>query len=125
MLSSKVGKEVYIDPIVEGDKYRFTIRFGTPPEGADGGTKTEGRGSNFRCLLSGTPISGDYIKAEGQAGRIGFRLLAVVAEGVRGRCYLDPTDEHESKAAEAIPTWKPTGLVPARLTGGTSCSVWP
>ena len=40
------------------------------------------------CLMSGTPIAGDYIKAEGKAGRMGARLMAIVAEGERGRVYL-------------------------------------
>ena len=34
--------------------------------------------------------------AEGKAGRIGARLMAVVAEGERGRVYLTPTQEMEA-----------------------------
>ena len=55
-------------------------------------------------LLSGTPISGDYIKAEGMAGRMGARLMAVVAEGARGRVYLAPSPAQEMAACEAEPT---------------------
>ena len=98
--------------------YRFTVKTGKPPEWAKHGTKLA-RGANFRCLLSGAPIAGDYIKAEGQAGRMGARMLAIVAEGTRGRVYLPPTAEHEAIARSAQPTWKPEGDVPARLTGGT------
>lgn len=119
VLSSKAGKEAYVEPVVEGDSYRFTVKMGTPPEEAKEGTKGAGRGANFRCLLSDTPIGGDYIKAEGQAGRMGERLMAIVAEGVRSRVYLAPTQEHEHTARQAQPTWKPSGNVPARLTGGT------
>src|SRR5690606_4687871 len=72
-----------------------------------------------QCLLSGTPVGGDYIKAEGKAGRMGQRLMAIVAEGVRGRVYLAPTNEHEEIARQANPFWRPSGDVPARLTGGT------
>jgi putative DNA methylase len=57
--------------------------------------------------MSGAPISGAYIKAEGQAKRMGTRLMAIVAEGERGRVYLPPTPEHESTARQAIPKWKP------------------
>lgn len=95
------------------------MRVGTPPEVAKEGTKVAGRGANFRCVLSDTPIGGDYIKTEGQAGRMGDTLMAIVAEGVRGRVYLAPTQEHEEAARQAQPTWKPSGNVPARLTGGT------
>lgn len=119
VLSSKNGKQAYVQPVVDGDSYRFVVQIGVPNETAKCGTKANGRGANFRCVLSDTPISGDYIKSEGQAGRIGARLLAVVAEGARGRVYLSPTPEHEAAATSACPTWLPSGDVPARLTGGT------
>ena len=57
--------------------------------------------------MSGTPIAGDYIKAEGKAGRMGARLMAIVAEGERGRVYLPPTEAMEAVAREAKPEWKP------------------
>jgi putative DNA methylase len=101
VLSSKAGKEAYVQPVVDGDSYRFTVKMGTPPEAAKDGTKAAGRGANFECLLSQTPIGGDYIKAEGKAGRMDARLMAVVAEGVRGRVYLAPTEVHEAIAQEA------------------------
>lgn len=119
VLSSKEGKEVYVEPVVQDGRYRFAVRVGTPTEAAKSGTKANGRGANFQCVLSNAPIGGDYIKAEGQAGRMRARLMAVVAEGARGRIYLPPTDEHETAAANAAPTWHPAGDVPARLTGGT------
>ena len=72
------------------------------------------RGANFQCLMSGTPIAGDHIKAEGKAGRMGARLMAIVAEGERGRVYLAPTPEHGSHRAELrSPTWKPEAPLPA------------
>ena len=119
VLSSKEGKESWVQPVVDGDSYRFKVKVGAPPEEAKEGTKAAGRGANFRCVLSDTPIGGDYIKAEGQAGRMGERLMAIVAEGIRGRVYLAPTQEHEDAARQAQPAWKPSGNVPARLTGGT------
>lgn len=119
VLSSKKGKEAYVEPVITDGGYRFTVNTGTPTTEAENGTKAAGRGANFRCLLSGSPISGDYIKAEGQAGRIGGRLMAIVAEGVRGRVYLAPTAQHESVALDAHSEWKPSGEVPARMTGGT------
>ncbi|RMG34311.1 MAG: DUF1156 domain-containing protein, partial [Gammaproteobacteria bacterium] len=119
VLSSKKGKEAWVQPVVEGDRYRFEVKVGKPPAEAKNGTKASGRGANFNCLISGSPIDGKYIKAEGQAGRMGQRLMAVVAEGNRGRVYLAPTSTMESAARKAEPTWKPAGDVPARLTGGT------
>ena len=107
VLSSKVGKETYVQPIVEGDCYRFTVKIGKPSPQAEDGTKVKGRGANFRCIISDVPIGGDYIKAEGQAGRMGTKLMAVVAEGVRGRVYIAPTDYMEAIAWQAKPDWKP------------------
>jgi putative DNA methylase len=108
MLSTKAGKEAYVEPVLAHGNYRFTVKVGKPkdPERAKNGTKLA-RGANFACLMSGTPISGDYIKAEGKSGRMGARLMAIVAEGLRGRIYLAPTPEHEAAARTAIPTWKP------------------
>src|SRR2546425_1839878 len=81
MLSTKVGKEAYIEPVIENGGYRFTVKLGKPKdvEGAKNGTKLAR--ANFACLMSGTPVSGDYIKTEGKAGRMGTRLMAMVADG--------------------------------------------
>jgi len=106
VLSSKEGKEAYIQPLVEGDRYRFQVKIGNPPAEAKGGTKLA-RGANFRCVVSGTPIEPDYIKGEGKAGRMGARLMVIVAEGTRGKIFLAPTPEHEAIALQAKPDWKP------------------
>jgi putative DNA methylase len=108
MLSTKAGKEAYIEPVNEGSGYRFTVKVGKPKNAtaAKNGTKLS-RGANFQCLMSGTPVTGDYIMAEGKARRIGARLMAIVATGDRGRVYLPPTPEHEAAVLEARPDWKP------------------
>ena len=108
MLSTKKGKEAYVEPVIEGRGYRFTVKVGVPADAdaAKAGTKLS-RGANFRCLVSGTPIAGDYIKSEGKAGRMSARLMAIVAEGDRGRVYLAPTSEHERTAGMAMPEWRP------------------
>lgn len=106
VLSSKPGKEAYVEPVIEGDSYRFTVKVGKPPEAAKNGTKLA-RGASFECLLSKTPISDRYIKAESMAGRMGARLMAIVAEGRHGRIYLAPDPQHEAIARQAQPTWKP------------------
>lgn len=111
ILSSKAGKESYVEPMIDGDNYRFSVRVGTPPVSAKNGTKLS-RGANFQCLLSDTPIEPSYIKAEGVAGRLGQRLMAIVAEGTRGRVYLEPIGEHEAIAAQAQPEWRPETSLP-------------
>jgi putative DNA methylase len=113
MLSTKPGKEAYVEPVVENGGYRFTVKVGKPKnmEAAKSGTKLS-RGANFQCLLSGSPIHADYIRSEARAGRMGARLMAIVAEGKRGRIYLPPIDEHEAIARSAKPAWKPDLKVP-------------
>ena len=148
MLSTKTGKEAYVEPVLTGDRgqvvgnrggttdspspipynlsptpgYRFTVRVGKPKdaEAAKNGTKLA-RGANFQCLMSGTPISGDYIKAAGKAGRMGARLMAIVAEGERGRVYLAPTLEQEAVACKAKPEWKPEGAFVEDARAFTPC----
>ena len=111
VLSTKSGKETYVEPMMENGRYRFTVRVGTPPESAKNGTKLA-RGANFQCVMSKLPIASDYIKSEGKAGRMSAKLMAIVAEGDRGRVYLAPTPEHESIVHGAEPTWMPDVEIP-------------
>ncbi len=108
MLSTKKGKEAYVEPVIEGREYRFVVKVGKPKDAAAAkrGTKLA-RGANFRCVMSGAVINDPYIKAESMAGRMGARLMAIVVEGDRGRVYLAPTPEHEDIAGQAEPMWKP------------------
>lgn len=111
ILSSKEGKEAYVQPVVEGDSYRFEVRVGKPPKEAKEGTKL-GRGANFECVMSHTPIEPKHIYGEANAGRMGARLMAIVAEGKRGRVYLSPIDDQEEIARTAQPSWKPSVAMP-------------
>ena len=104
LLSTKKGKESYVEPVIEDGGYRFTVKTGMPPASAKLGT-TAGKRSAFRCLMSGVPVPYDYIRAEGKAGRIGTRLMAIVAEGNGSRLYLPPTTEHAAVVHEARPEW--------------------
>lgn len=119
VLANKDGKQAYVQPTVDGRSYKFSVKVGVPGEAAACGTKAPGRGADFLCVMSNSPISGDYIKAEGQAGRMKARLMALVAEGRRERIYLAPSHGQEEAAGKALPEWQPGGDVPARLTGGT------
>ncbi|MCY4117632.1 MAG: DUF1156 domain-containing protein [Caldilineaceae bacterium] len=111
ILSKKKGKEAYVKPVIEDGGYRFSVKAGTPPEWAQKGTKLS-RGSNFRCVMSGVPMVPDYIKAEGMAGQMGARLMAIVAEGDRGRVYLPPTECQEETSRKADVLWKPDTPMP-------------
>ena len=108
MLSTKKGKEAYVEPVIEGRGYRFTVKVGAPPD-ADAvklGT-TVGKRRAFRCVMSDVPVSYDHIRAEGKEGRMGARLMAIVAQGDHGRVYLAPTPHHEAIAGDVPAAWKP------------------
>jgi len=106
LLCSKTGQEAYVNPEIKNDSYSFIVQIGTPPEQANIGTKL-GRGANFRCLLSDTPIDQHYIRTEFNAKRTGTRLMAAVVQGPSGRLYISPTAEMESISQSEKPTWRP------------------
>ena len=106
ILSSKAGKEAYVEPVIAGDNYRFSVKMGKPPAAAKNGTKAA-RGANFTCLLSGSPLNQAHIREEFKQKRVGQRLMAIVAEGKNGRVYLSPTAEMEAIAHSAQPGWQP------------------
>ncbi len=98
-LSTKKGKETWVQPVVDREhrRIRFEIRTGPGcPEG------TVGRNGAV-CLATGTPVPLSYIRQEGKAGRMGDQLMAIVAEGHRGRIYLPPDEEHQRLARSAAP----------------------
>ena len=168
MLSTKKGKEAYVEPVIEKGGYRFTVKVpgnacvppaqasrhgpsengvsregtgvsedgnpgkaGVPPPSSSFPQKREsmrpgnagfppaqgtsaGKRRAFRCLMSGVPVTYEHIRNEGKAGHMGARLMAIVAEGDRGRVYLTPLREHEEIAARVKPTWKPDCEMPKK-----------
>lgn len=104
VLSGKKGREVIVRPSVNREAMTWTFEVDHEPTSemlaaAKSGTKAA-RGANFICVLTGAAIDDKHVKAEAKAGRIGQRLMAIVAEGARGRTYLAPAPEHEALALE-------------------------
>jgi putative DNA methylase len=62
-LYSKEGKEAYVQPVVKGDTYHFTVKVGILPSSSEAGTKVA-RGTNFSCIVSGTNIDPKHIYAD-------------------------------------------------------------
>ena len=117
VLSTKNGKQAYIEPVIENGGYRFTVKAGPPPVAANNGTKSGGSGSSFLCLMSGVPMPFEYLRSEAKAGRLGAKLMAIVAEGDRGRVYLKPTEEQDIIARSAMPHDTPETDLPERALG--------
>jgi len=103
-LSKKKGRKAWVEPVIrqDGSGYDFAVRVSGEPE-LEGTVSRQGG----VCIMSGAPMDFEYIRAEGKAGRMGERLMAVVAEGRRGRVYLSPNSEQESVISLLTPKWKP------------------
>jgi putative DNA methylase len=107
-LRKKKGKEAYIIANITNGRVQYRIghdpRRG-PTKDADG---TVGR-AGATCIACNAAADLRYIRAEGQAGRLGAQLMATVAEGNRQRTYMPPTAEHETAALVARPSEPPAG----------------
>lgn len=114
VLSSKKGKEAWVEPVIDGDNYSFEVRPGKQPADAIVGT-VERTGAT--CILSQTSMSFKYVRQEAKAGRMGDKLMAVVAAGARGRVYLSPTTAIEQVARKAAPQDVPDSNLPDKALG--------
>ena len=113
-LSTKAGKKEWVEPVVDQSAmtYRFQVRTGSGEPHA--GTVSRNGGL---CLLTNSPMPLEYIRAEGKAGRLSARLMAIVAEGRNGRIYLPPEEEHEQIAHSAEPHDVPDTDLPEQALG--------
>jgi len=118
-LSSKKGSEAWLEPVVDRARHawRFHVRTGAPKdrEAVKGGTKQAGSG--FKCLLTGEPISFEYIRGQASQGRMGVALVAVISETQRGRIYLPATPEQVSTASIPKPSGFPETDLPENALG--------
>lgn len=102
-LSKKKGKEWHVEPIVENGEIRFEVKPG----------KAEREGTICRqgatCVHCGSPIDFPHIREAGCNHELGERLMAVVAEGKRGRLYIAPSPEQIEAACVEKPDDYPSG----------------
>lgn len=111
LLSAKPGKEAWIEPIVNKAARTITYRIregGAKAEiaNAEEGTKV-GR-ANFRCLMSESAITAEYIKASARSGSMHESMIAIVTEAGGRRIYVSPSAVHESNARSAAPSRRPS-----------------
>lgn len=117
MLSTKEGRKAWAEPVIDTaapDGWRFEVRTGAllKPDEAKLKQGTIGRSGGGTCILSGASMPFSYVREEGKTHGLGLRLMAIVAEGQRGRVYLSPVDEHVTAAEAARPAWQPDGDLP-------------
>lgn len=103
VLSSKAGKEAVVIPVkdpIAHDGWRFTVKAAgvTKEELATAESGTIGRSDGGRCILSNASMPFSYVREQGQTAGLGVRLMAIVADGPKGRVYLEPTEEHAEAA---------------------------
>lgn len=111
-LSTKKGKEAWVDPQVDSRSKAVHYSIGTGPGGPPPSPK-QGKGAKFACVVCGEVAPDRVIYAAGMAKEMSADLMAIVAEGSRSRVYLPPTEDHISAANAATPTWRPSGEMPA------------
>ena len=119
-LSNKKGTEAYVKPVLDkkSNTYFFMVHTGIPSDifqPSRGTVRKNERGGT--CLLYDTPIPFDYIRAKGKEGQISTRLMAIVAEGSKGRLYISPTRDHEHSANFALPNDYPDTDIPEKALG--------
>ena len=113
-LSTKPAKRSWIEPQVDRatNTVRYEIKGGSQalPDGT-----VNRRGA--RCFVCDAAVPFDYVAAEGRAGRMGARLMAIAAAGPTGRIYAPPSHDHEELAHTAEASNVPDSCLPDQALG--------
>jgi putative DNA methylase len=113
-LSKKKGKETWINLVTSADRKTVTFEIkkgkGKIPEG------TVNR-NGAKCPCCGEPVGFPYIRDEGKAGRMGAKMMAIVADGHGGRVYLPANDAHIKTADVPKPEDYPEQPLPEKALG--------
>jgi len=112
-LSTRPGREAWIQPTVDRTTKTITYATRTGPGWPEGTVNRSGA----MCLATGTAVPFDYVRAEGKAGRMGAELMAIVADGPGGRFYLSPTENQVRIARSASPQGVPETDLPQHALG--------
>jgi putative DNA methylase len=107
-LSKKSGHEAWIEAKVVNGQVEFEVRRDAVGPEIDG---TIGRRGGI-VVGDGTPMTLNYVREQGRAGLMGERLIAVVAEGEKGRIYLSPSEVQINAAKIPRPENIPAGDIP-------------
>ncbi len=115
-LSTKKGKEAWVEPVIDRTQSPPIITFGVKTGKGKAPEGTVNR-KGATCIACESPVPFDHVRSEGKAGRMDAQLMAIVAEGQRERVYLSPDEEHERIAKKAQPQWKPDSDLPEQALG--------
>lgn len=109
-LSSKKGQRAWVDPVVANGQYDFVVKseaLGHTGSVQDGTVNRQGA----VCIISSAAIPFKYIRQMAKDGRMGQKLMAIVAEGPKGKIYLSPDQISSDTALSAKPEEKPSLLI--------------
>ena len=110
ILSKKKGNEAWVEPVLDNNRFKYIVHYGKCPK--DKESAKIGKGGAFRCIKCGATTTQKYVTDEFCAGRNGEDMLAIVAEGDKGRIYISPTEEQILAARVEKPQNYPDGPLP-------------
>ena len=110
-LSKKKGNIYHIEPSFVDDHFEYSVKEGKSP--IEGTVERTGA----TCLHCHSAVDFDYIRNEGKNGHVGADLMAVIAEGEKGRLYVSPNSLHKNTAKVDEPNSIPTTNLPEKALG--------
>lgn len=110
VLSKKKGHEARVEPVIDSEfkKIAYVVKTG---QGTPHKAPKASHGASFNCIMCNSNATSNYVRNEAQNGRMSSQLIAIVAEGMNGRLYLSPSEDHCLVASQVEPLWKPDQLV--------------
>lgn len=127
-LAKKKGRYIALRPVIDRDllKTSWEVVEAASPDGLGFDPAGFSKRGHSTCLVCGATVDGDYIKVEGNAGRMGITPLAaaLVDESGRGRHYLAPgffelpDDQACATVLDGLDVAAPEESLPVQLTGG-------
>jgi putative DNA methylase len=112
-LSKNKRKEAHIKPIV--DWKSKTVRFAVIQ--GPGAVEATVNRNGATCIVCGSSVPLEHVRTEGRAGRMGARLMAIVADSKSGRIYLPAFEEDEALAIQATNYKAPETELPEQALG--------
>ncbi|MDQ3918876.1 MAG: DUF1156 domain-containing protein [Acidobacteriota bacterium] len=118
-LANSDNKQVYLKPIINGNKIDFAISKGKFDE--------EGwiaRG-NMKCPCCGNPTEVNKLKEQFKNGETKEKLLAVIIEGRNGKEYRNPTEAERAVIANLpLDIERPIEPMPVKYTQALPSCTW-
>ena len=113
-LSNKKGELTWVQPIIrsDGSGYDFKIINNRIPSYK--GTISSNGG---KCVMSGDPITFEYIRNEAQNNRMYERLMAIIVKHDDKKIFIDPNRYHEKIVSSMVVQEEITGDIPDQALG--------